>query len=133
MFSTKAFAWYNLVEITIAIPFFFAVHGYLVIMSLNMQRIFRKYGQVKGYFAEVIVLTDCFFCMGHLLFFTSKPILIFFINTLNYECSSKMSRVMSVLEYWDLLCWPFSFQLVFIALMWQMSRIQKNAGESSGY
>ena len=44
MFSTKAFAWYNLVEITIAIPFFFAVHGYLVIMSLNMQRIFRKYG-----------------------------------------------------------------------------------------
>ena len=87
----------------------------------------RGFGHVKGYWGESIVLVCYTLFLFHMAKILIDAVLKHMINTTNYSCSHRMHIFLVVSEKVDLLIYPLTYQLMFIAIMWQLSRICSDA------
>ena len=115
-----------------ALIVFFAAYGYLIDMALNLRRLFRKNGLVTGYTGEIFIGIICIFKFIDMLITEIEPVVIFLVYTNeNFNCNQTLKNFLWVEYYYHLLIWPLSAQIVFIATLWQLFRIQKESCKKS--
>jgi hypothetical protein len=121
---TPEYGWLNLIFNSFYLLFSTCAHVYLLATAFNMQSLFRKFGHVKGYFAEVYVLTLYLVFWGYLgYWYVLKPILVWRLNTSDYFCTLPMEKAIAIFTLWQASARPICFQLIFLGLLLQMSRI----------
>ena len=63
-----------------------------------MQKLFRRFGHITGYNAEIFIGVVYTIFIGYLIFFyISTPVLVFMINTSDYRCSDGVQYFYSVM------------------------------------
>lgn len=91
--SSPLYGQYQLIYACLAFVVFFSAHVYILDMFVNMQRLLRKYGHVKGNWREIFIFTVYFFYfMGYVLWPNLlRPILVFKINNQDFKCTEHES------------------------------------------
>lgn len=98
---TPEYGWINLIYNIFYLLFSTCAHIYLLVTVFSMQSLFRKFGHVKGYFAEVYVLTLYLAFWGYLgYWYLLKPFMVWRINTTDYICSEPMRKAIAVFVLW---------------------------------
>ena len=89
-----------------------------------MQRLFRNFGHITGYSAEIFIGTTFFIFIGYLIFFyVSTPTIIFLINTSDYHCTEGMKDFYTTMQSLSYIAWPLCFQVIFFGVIWELTRI----------
>ena len=98
MTSSVGYAYYYLTISFSCLCIFVSVDVYLICMALQMQQLFRRFGHITGYHAEIFVCVVYSVFVGYLIFFyISTPVLVFLINTSDYKCSEGVMYFYSVM------------------------------------
>ena len=98
---TPEYGWLNLIFNSIYLLFSTCAHIYLLVAVFSMQILFRKFGHVKGYFAEVYVLTLYLAFWGYLgYWYVLKPLMVWRINTSDYICTLPMKKAIATFTLW---------------------------------
>ena len=94
-------------------------------MGIDMRVLFRKYGHSKGYCGEIFLAISytLFFFGRHVKYNIIRPILIFLINTSDFECPEYMTHLNEFLGALDIFMFPLFFQVIFVSVMWQILKI----------
>ena len=102
---------------------------YLLRMLYQLQDLLRKYGHVKGYKGEMLfaVLFVCHLIFFHFTHLILEPIIIVLLNTSDeFACQEWLRNLYSWLRIVSGFEWSLTNQIMFIAVMSQMARIQKD-------
>ena len=99
---TPEYGWLNLIFNSFYLLFTTFAHFYLLVTVFGMQNVFRKFGHVKGYFAEVYVMTLYLAFYGYLAYwYVLKPLMVWRINTTDYICTPQMRKAIAILNSWQ--------------------------------
>ena len=117
----------NLIVSSFSLMVLICSHIYLIVAASQMQAIFREFGHVRGYAGEKFLLIVYFFFSAHLAKFIIKPIVIYKINTSNFACSENFKRLIWVVNDFDVALFPLCFKIIFVGVVWELSRIENTA------
>ena len=126
--STEGFAVYYFTFSAIFLVIRVYAELFLLQMALKMQELFRAHGHVKNKKPRLFIFLCYFIYCGSLVYqYIFKPSVLLRINTSDYECSYPIKLLFSFSLSWAMIAWPLSFQISFIGMIWQLSRIDKEA------
>ena len=79
-----------------------STHLYLIRMGFKLQSVFRKFGNVKGYWGEVLIVLSYLLFFGYFAYwYVFKPIIIMRLDTsAGYECSPFFQELGLVFLIW---------------------------------
>ena len=101
-------------------------------MGLNLQSLFRRNGLVTGYSGEIFIGIICVFKFIDMLITEIEPVVIFLVYTNEqFVCNETLKNFLMVEYYYHLIIWPLTAQIVFIVVLWQLFRIQKESCKKS--
>ena len=72
------------------ICWFVCLHVYLICMGVQMQRLFRDFGYIKGYSGEIFIGVTYFLFCGHIAKYFVMPTVIYLISTSDFTCSESL-------------------------------------------
>lgn len=100
--------------------------GYLAVMFYQIQGLFRRFGHIKHYRLEILIVFAYFlFCGYFVYFYVFRPTIVLLINTSDFECSTLDKYLFVILGVWQEIAWPLSYLLIYVGIVCQMSYIQE--------
>lgn len=133
LLENSLFSKINLIKELVAFLLYITVFGYLQYNAYKMQSLLRAYNHVQGCYGEVTIAILFFLLFIHFVKWQIlEPFFILKLNNSNFTCTDIVQQIMSMLEIIDMTIWPLAYQSVFLGIIWELSRIQKegNATES---
>ena len=89
---------------------------------------FRKHGHVTSYDGEILIIVAYVLHIPSRMNFLLQPILRYnSVLVKDYSCSEVMKRFIEVLHYFSITGNPILFQILFMAVVWRLSRIQRSS------
>jgi hypothetical protein len=88
-------------------------------------------GHVTGYYGEKFLCAAYIFQFGQLLYWhLVQPLIILLISTDDYRCSESDQFVIFIFAVWYEIAFPLAGQIIFIGMLWLMSRVQKETRDT---
>ena len=112
-----------------------STHMYLIAMGFTIQRILREYGFIEGYKGEILLICiyTIHFLSNMIRQFIIMPALLLRIDTSSYECSHQVTGFMQVLYLTFRVGWPLGYQILFMTVMRQLSRVQNESKNQDSF
>ena len=89
---------------------------------------FRKHGLVTSYDGEILITVTYVLYIPSCMNFLLRPILRYnSVLVKDYSCSEVMKRFIEVLHYFSITGNPLIFQILFMAIVWRLSRIKTSS------
>ena len=119
---------YDLAQAVIATCIYLSTDIYLLVLGWRLLRMFRKYGHVTIYDGDIlIVVVFVLLIPGRINALLLPTIRYNSVLVKDYTCSEDMKRFIEVLHYLGIIINPLLFQILFMAVVWRLSRIQTSS------
>ena len=89
---------------------------------------FRKCGNIKSFRGDYFIVFTYFLLLLSLARSMTYPIVQYLIVTdVNYQCAASVEVIITVLRFFQSTIRPLGYQILFIAMFWQLVLIQDDA------
>lgn len=111
---------------------YFVTQTYLVFIGIQQQQMFRKCGNIISYGGDYLVVLVYLLLLLSLARSMSYPIVQYLIVTdVNYYCETSVQSIITVLRFSQSAFRPLGYQILYIAMFWQLISIQNNAADEN--
>ena len=53
-------------------------------------------------------------------------VILYLTRNTSFTCSNYEKKLLEIMAYYNQLVWPFAFQVLFIAMMWQLANLKED-------